>query len=643
MKVFLTCLVLSFIFGSLGKAERVEVESYNITDVLTQRRLSLFLSTDKIVYKPNERVYWRAIVTSAFGLFPHLGVPLIASTVQLISPGGDVCFQEPAHIFGNVLSGSWKIPPHQNGGQYIIRVQPDNSAMMPAERNIEIRSQLESSSRLDIEIEFVNKGFGPGDKVVASVQVKRTEGGYPSFADFKATAFIGGVNIFQENSALDEFGLGVVQFTIPQEIDSDEGVLMVTVGDGAIEVKGKTIPLLAKELDIKFFPEGGKLISGVENKVYFEALTNTAEPVDIIATLIETDPENSFKKVVGETVVSVHEGRGTFKFVPSNGRMYQLEFTKPSGVYPAVLPLSHLFGVVLSTTSPAFEADQDITVTVEPSPDICGTKHSLTLAIKDIELAREDVVLMCKEKTQVVFKAVPTGISGVLRVTVWEAETNTPVSERLIFRKPSETLNIEISTNPYFKQPKNIDFSPGDEVELFVRVTNTNGEKIPAVLSIKVVDNMVLSLIEKRKRHPNLPTMVYLEKEVLHLEDPEKYFSSDKLADTAIDLLLGTQGWRTFVFLEDSEDSTKLKGCKAHDCPKLDLHHYEKFADVEFMDSQDKLLGMISRKVSINALVVRFGFKIIISFFVLHLCAIFVVTIIIIDFRWLFKYCHYLW
>jgi len=129
---------------------------------------------------------------------------------------------------------------------------------------------------------------------------------------------------------------------------------------------------------------------------------------------------------------------------------------------------------------------------------------------------------------------------GILRVLI-EDQNNTPLAERLVFRKPSDQISLEIVPN--YKS-----YSPGDPVKVTVKAKNQDGKPVTCYTSISVVDETVLEQVEKRKQEPRLPCMVYLEQEVDHLEDANIYFSEDPKSDLAIDLLLGTQGWRRFAF-----------------------------------------------------------------------------------------------
>lgn len=98
---------------------------------------------------------------------------------------------------------------------------------------------------------------------------------------------------------------------------------------------------------------------------------------------------------------------------------------------------------------------------------------------------------------------------------------------------------------------------------------------VSAYVCVTVTDDSILEMIEKRKQTPRLPgrfvllvvhyfsAMVYLEDEVDHLEDAQFYFDpKEDSSKLAIDLLLGTQGWRRFVF-DNNQDFLAKHGDKA--------------------------------------------------------------------------------
>ena len=65
-----------------------------------------------------------------------------------------------------------------------------------------------------------------------------------------------------------------------------------------------------------------------------------------------------------------------------------------------------------------------------------------------------------------------------------------------------------------------------------------------------MTNDSVLEMIDKREQTPRLPLMVLLEGEVKELADAQVYLDpANERAPAAVDLLLGTQGWRRFAFV----------------------------------------------------------------------------------------------
>ncbi len=103
-------------------------------------------------------------------------------------------------------------------------------------------------------------------------------------------------------------------------------------------------------------------------------------------------------------------------------------------------------------------------------------------------------------------------------------------------------------------------------------------------------------MIDKREQSPPLPVMVLLESDVNELADAEVYLDpGNPDAPLAVDLLLGTQGWRRFAFLNAKQFTEKteqnliaLPGQKSRlatrfDCDPVE-EGFEMFADGAEMD-----------------------------------------------------------
>ena len=143
--------------------------------------------------------------------------------------------------------------------------------------------------------------------------------------------------------------------------------------------------------------------------------------------------------------------------------------------------------------------------------------------------------------------ALDDAVGGVIRLTVYDYGVTPPkpVAERLVYRRPAGKLNVRAAGHAER-------YAPGEKVDMSLLVTDENGKPVPAVLGVAVVDDALLNLADDRT--PSMPTHFLLTSEIEKPEDLENadFYLSDQTkgkttAAEALDLLLGTQGWRRFA------------------------------------------------------------------------------------------------
>jgi alpha-2-macroglobulin-like protein len=168
--------------------------------------------------------------------------------------------------------------------------------------------------------------------------------------------------------------------------------------------------------------------------------------------------------------------------------------------------------------------------------------YQVTAYKKDIPIGSEKIEISQSNSTQKGVVKLYTGTvsEGVLRFTVTDEE-NVSIAERLIFKRSNEEINLKINSD--YKS-----YCPGDTVKITISASDMKGNPVSVPVFVTCTDETVLEMVEKRKQTPRIPTMVFLESEVDHLEDAHIYLSDQSNANVSIDLLLGTQGWRRFVF-----------------------------------------------------------------------------------------------
>ncbi|HUG89663.1 MAG TPA: MG2 domain-containing protein, partial [Planctomycetaceae bacterium] len=494
-----------------------------------------YLSTDKPVYRAGEQVYVRGVLLNAHTRKPLDEQQGLSAQVQIKGPKGDVVASGGANSENSVLAFSWKVPAEQAGGQYKVVVTHPWEGHPPAERAFEIRSYR--APRLRSQIEFVRDGYGPGDAVSASLKVSRAEGGVPAGAKVTVLARIDGVEVFREETAVSPDGTCGTKFPLPAEIARGEGTLAFVVEDGGVvETASKTIPILLQTVDLAMFAEGGDLVASVPTRLYVEAKTPAQKPADIAGEIVD-----GAGRMVA-TFRTEHEGRGRVTFSPAAGASYTLRITEPAGIKTTFpLPEVKADGVVIRALDDVVAAGDAVRLEL-----VSSTSRRVQVTLS----RREEELFAARSITLNAGKAVPVSVKpngdGILIATVWD-ENGRPLAERLVYREPAERLNVTIA-------PDQTNYVPGGTAALKIKATNAQGEPVSAVVGVTVTDDSVLEMIEKREQPPRLPVMVLLDGDVRELADAHVYLDSDNPeAPLAVDLLLGTQGWRRFAFVDTAK------------------------------------------------------------------------------------------
>ncbi len=335
-------------------------------------RFLTHLSTDKPLYRPGETLYVRGAILHHSTRKPLPQSGQVSALVEIKGPKGDTVASGFTGSQDSVLGYSWAIPAEQPGGEYTIKVTYPNPGHPPAERKFDIRAYR--APRLKSQIEFLRDGYGPGDQVMATLEVERAEGGVPADAKVTVIARVDGEEVYRGRTRLNEYGNCEARFPLPEEISRGEGTLAMVIEDGGIvETASKTIPILLQTVDLSMYPEGGELVAGLPNRVYFEAFTPAKKPADLAGIVVDAD---------GREVArfnSEHEGRGRFEFTPEKDQSYSLKIVEPAGIDTLFsLPEVRAEGVVIRAEKDVYQAGEPVTFRLIGQPYQKGLKVTLS-------------------------------------------------------------------------------------------------------------------------------------------------------------------------------------------------------------------------------------------------------------------------
>ncbi len=534
------------------------------------------LTTDKPMYQPGEIVHFRSLTLDRFSLAPprddfrlHFALALPTGQVQPILSGGNALVRDVkgnvAPILGpdgqpvkGVGAGEVLLPENAPGGEYALTVREERQRFPTQVRKFVVNRY--QKPQLDKKLDFNRSSYGPGDEVQAACKAHRASNGTAVAnrpvrvavnVDDKTYGADGQESAVPILFRTDEEGRVLVRFKLPAKIEKGQASVAVTFDAGEVaEPIVRTIPVVVKKLRVEFFPEGGELVAGLPNRVYFEARTPLGKPADLQGRLVEGGKVLPLKvaTLTDKERPGVNQGNGAFSFTPRAGVSYELQIDSPSGIEPGrvALPKVVADGVVMTVSQSVVGPGAPIRVQVR------STRERALMVGAYCRGRLLDSVRLEKGQTEAVLRpmvgpAVAAG--GVCRVTVFEEMPTggarrdlKPVAERLVYRHPLERVDVDI-------RPDQRRYLPGGKVKLSLATTDEKERFKPAFVMLAVVDESVVTLADEKTAR-RMPTHFLLTTEVRRPEDLEYadfLLDPHPKAEQALDLLLGTQGWRRFA------------------------------------------------------------------------------------------------
>ncbi len=274
-----------------------------------------------------------------------------------------------------------------------------------------------------------------------------------------------------------------------------------------------------ERLNVRFYPEGGRLVHGLCSRVAFEVTDATGAMTS--ATGLLTMPDGT-----ATVVKTVRGGRGVFSYTPAET--------------PAVLTLSDSTGRSRNFTLPEADAsghvmtvnaageEDHITVSISGTDD---TADSLGLAVvSGGNVCAFDIVTPEERPAVRSFRRaeMEDGVSQIVLIS----PSGDVVAQRMVFIKPesaADTIGIELPDGgivPGGMASLNISTRPATTLSVAVRdhATEVNGQR------------------------GNAATWLLLSSELKgYIDNPEYYFESDNAEHRLnADLLMMVQGWRRY-------------------------------------------------------------------------------------------------
>ncbi len=289
-------------------------------------------------------------------------------------------------------------------------------------------------------------------------------------------------------------------------------------------VKNDSIQRLTAKHRFTLFPEGGHLIDGINSTVAFKATYGNGFPDDASGKVLEDGKEIA-------SFISVHDGMGKFALTPLQGKDYKVVLTDGrTYALPAIERTGMTLRILRNNTT-------SITMLVSASDSL---PHPFTV------FAKQRGVPCCSAKgivraRQIVRLPIERfSMQGIAEITLFD-ENDHPMAERLVYVNPARRLNIAALTDRQ-------QYNRRDGGKVRLRVTDSSGQPVQSELAVSIFDEAYLYL----PGHENILSHCYLSEEIRgNIFNPTYYFDErNEDRSQALDLLLMTQGWRSYVLNE---------------------------------------------------------------------------------------------
>ncbi len=276
-------------------------------------------------------------------------------------------------------------------------------------------------------------------------------------------------------------------------------------------------------------------MAGLPNRVYYRVRS----------------PQGDFVQPDGHVIVlarksvlydsKVGHGLGVFTFTPQLSETYSVRITGPQGLTEIAAPFQSLGiqsqGLVLHAPQPVSGIKEPMTLTLRNQG---APKRLLLQATCRGQVVDQQYVDMPAGTKEV--KLQPSaGSAGIVRVTAFEVGANRllPLAERLLFRIPDKRLDVACrivnGPGPY---------AAGSKMALKLKVTDEHQGGGPTWMLAAVIDDKYLA----DKRETSLAMYFYLANDLGEDLDGENLALTDTPGSRqALDLFLGTHGWRRFA------------------------------------------------------------------------------------------------
>jgi hypothetical protein len=481
MKMTFRSLILLFSLIAISSIAKSQETNEFITRLKTQLFYyqvqniiqTVAIQTDKSLYRPGEVLWVKAYVTDA--VTHKLSLKSQELIVHLIDHKGNVINSANFSLKNGTGTGFLSISPDAGNDLYSLMAWTPEMANGSVNKIAVKDIYVCTPEKLDLvpQIEYSDALLSPDNKVTAIINLKDFSGKPLTGKKFDFQVMSGGKELVSGKGKTAVDGNGEITFKTPASYSGKPLILNADISAGDEKINFTShIPLSSEKIDVSFFPEGGRIVAGIPQRIVFKAKDQLGNPVNVDAEIINDKGEILAK------ATSIHIGLGLFNMInPENsGYKFRINSTLGKGQETA-LPSADLNGMSISVIK---NDGQNMDLLLTRSPKSMHSKFlAITLKNGEINWASEFEL----EQIGIIKVPLDNFESEIGAVTIFD-QNGTLAGQRLVYTGKKNT--VEVLVNP----DKSI-YSRSGEGNIKVKLAGPDGNPVKGELTASISENHV--------------------------------------------------------------------------------------------------------------------------------------------------------
>lgn len=463
-------IIIATLLFNLVAAQNASLEK--LSEVLSKGAVDfpkskVFIKTDKDIYAPGEKVWFKANVLNCLTEGSSSETDLI---IMIKAETGEVIIDQKYFILQGQVNNQITIPSWApEGNAYLIAYTPNainvNEASLAGIKPITINRLKSNDYILDLRTDKII--YKPGDEVKLSLLLSsltpssKKEKMLISLFDYQREIYTEKINLTTNN-------IHELRFKLPDNVKDGLFFEVQTAGKNRITQR---LPVCTTDdqIRVEFFPEGGHLLSNNIQRIVYRATDPFGKPADVSGKIYD-----QFGNQAGVGKI-LKPGLGLISLMPMPGQTYVFTIESKYGKNQKFeMPKAILNGSAFTLIKTEKET---IKASIFNTGKVIG--QNLTVAVianGEIKMSYP-VEAQQKNNFQISTNELPLGIINFVVIN----SKNEILSERMIFNTPNQDINIDISTEVI---PAKID----NEADINIDLLNYVKQFGPCTVDVKVVD-----------------------------------------------------------------------------------------------------------------------------------------------------------